>query len=86
MTATFRIVATPESTIADVERAYALGWVDNIGVKESLVKKLQAVVKAEIDKVLATAFLNELEAQKNKYINDQAYQLIKEDIEWLLSH
>lgn len=86
LTATFHIIATPESTISDIERTYALGWIDNVGIKESLVKKFQAVVKAEIDKVLATAFLNELEAQKSKHVNDQAYQLIKEDIEWLLSH
>ena len=83
---TFRIVATLESTISDIERAYTLGWIDNAGIKESLVKKLQAVVKNKIDKVLANAFLSELEAQKNKHINEQAYQLLKEDIEWLLSH
>ena len=35
-----RIIATPESTISDIERAYALGWIDNVGVKESLLKKL----------------------------------------------
>jgi len=86
LTTTFRIVATQESTISDIERAYALGWIDNAGIKESLVKKFQAVAKTEINKVLAKAFLNELEAQKNKHVNEQAYQLIKEDIEWLLSH
>ncbi len=86
LTTTFRIIATPESTISDIERAYALGWIDNVGVKESLVKKLREAVKTKIDKVLAIAFLSELEAQKNKHINDQVYQLIKGDVGWLMSH
>src|SRR3989338_4414895 len=64
-----------------LERAYALGWIDNVGIKESLINKFQAVVNAKMDKVLAKAFLNELGAQKNKHISEQEYQLIKEDME-----
>ena len=32
------------------------------------------------------ALLNELEAQRGRHINAQGYQLLKEDIDWLLTH
>ncbi len=51
-------------------------------------KSQKRVEKLEkhIDKILGKAFLKELEAQREKHINDQAYELLKEDITWLLNN
>ncbi len=83
----FRIIATIDSTISDVQRAYALGWITNSDVKDSLIAKLQvAKQKGKLDKTLAKSFLSLLDAQRNKSINEQAYQLLKEDVNWLLNN
>ena len=49
----FRIIATPESTISDIERAYSLGWLKDKKTKETLIKEINAMVKLEkkIDKI-----------------------------------
>lgn len=87
-TVNFRIIATIESILSDIERAFALGWINEKGIKESLIQKIRAVIKNKNNKnnMLAKAFLNELEAQRNKHINEQAHQLLKEDIDWLLNN
>ena len=74
----FRIIATKESTISDIERAYSLGWIDNQGIKNSLIKKLES------KNTQKTGFVNELNAQRGKHINEQAFQILLEDIEWVL--
>ena len=74
----FRIIATIESTIADLERVYTLGWIDNKGIKNSLVKKMQ---HSQFN-----SFVNELEAQRGKHMTEQAYQLLREDVYWLLNN
>ena len=108
----FRVVATPESTVSDVERAYVLGWIKNRGIKESLIRKLKLIVKLEkrvefieeklpgkqkvikkveklerkIDKVLLGLLRYELKALRRGHINEQAYTLLSEDINWLLDN
>ena len=77
----FRVIATVSSTISDVERAYSLGWIDSFGIKNSLIQKLQRIKKKDF-----RDFLNELNAQRSKHINEQAFLLIKEDINWLLNN
>jgi len=74
-----RFSITIDDIIEDIETAYNIGWIDNIGVKESLVKKLKG------DNGLKD-FLNELEAQYGKHINNQIHNLLKEDVEWLLNN
>lgn len=76
----FRIIATRESAILDIERAYSLGWIDNKGVKNSLIAKLKN------NKDNYEALLNELEAQRGKHINKTAYQLIYRNIKWLIEN
>lgn len=44
------------------------------------------VAKIKTDKFQAKAFLNELNAQRGKHVNEQAYQLLVEDINWLLDN
>ena len=46
-TTSFYLIATPESAIADVERAYALGWITKESVKKSLVSKLRLATQLE---------------------------------------
>ena len=50
-----------------------------------IIKKIENI-KQKIDKILAKSFLQELEKQHPKNINDQAYNLLKEDINWLLNN
>jgi hypothetical protein len=109
----FRIIATPESTISDIERAYTLGWIKDKKTKETLIKEINAMIKLEkkidkieerdkngekitkliekvekkIDKVLARALKLELKLyNKGKIINDQANNLLQEDIQWLIDN
>ncbi|MBI5734181.1 MAG: putative Ig domain-containing protein, partial [Candidatus Kerfeldbacteria bacterium] len=108
----FRVIATPESTISDIERAFTLGWITSKGVKESLVRKLKLIVRLEkrikfleeklpgkpkivrrieiiekkIDRLLAKAIRGELKVLRGKHINEQAYNLLSEDINWLLDY
>ncbi len=79
-TINFRNIATVGSTISNVERAYSLGWIGNKGIKNSLVKKLGSKNENRI------SFKNELYAQRGKHINEQAFQLLLEDINWLVSN
>ena len=107
----FQAIATPDSTMSDVERAFELGWIEKRGIKNGLVQKLKTAIKMkkrvelleeklpnrpkvikrierlekQLDKVLGTSFLRQLEKEYNRdNINKQAYNLLKEDIEWLL--
>lgn len=84
----FRITATLESAISDIERAYTLGWINKKSVKNTLIRKLKNIANHNRDiapKTLKT-FLAELEREHPKHINDRAYDLLKEDIEWLLNN
>lgn len=74
----FRVIATKESIISDIQRAFLDGWIDNKGIEESLAQKVQRDRFRE--------FIKELEAQRNKHINDQAFEILIEDINWVLSH
>jgi hypothetical protein len=52
--------------------------------KPKLIKKIEKV-EEKIDRVLAKFLLKEIEKQHGKHINDQAYYLLIEDINWLLN-
>ena len=99
---TFRVIATPDSTLSDIERAYSLGWMTK-SVRDSLKKKFNAAIKISkivekgtdgkpkgtkvqkvINKFLAGAMLIELQRLRGKGLNEQAYQLLREDIQWLI--
>ena len=84
----FRVIATIDSTISDIERAYSLGWIIKKSVKNTLIGKLERIDahnRPLTSKTLKT-FLAELEREHPKNINDQAYNLLKEDINWLLNN
>ena len=71
--------------------AFSLGWIDNAGIANSLDQKLEnAKVKISqgnknAAKNILQAFINELEAQRGKHINDNAFYLLKLNAEFLIS-
>jgi|GEM_PF-3398812 len=87
----FNSTATIQSTVSDLERIYSLGWTNGT-VKNSLKTLLSPafINSSQGNKkiaLLGTAFLKQLEKEYNKgSINKQAYDLISEDILWILSH
>ena len=86
----FNSVATIQSTLSDLDRIYSLGWT-NGAVKNSLKTLLSTALTNssqgnKLTSVLGTAFLKQLEKEYNKgNVNKRAYDLIKEDILWLLN-
>ena len=95
----FTVSADETSTINNIERAYELGWIEKESIENHLIKDLEAVIKLEareeqtdkielkIDKILGKKFLDELEKKYQKQlITVAAYNLLKEDVEWMMNH
>lgn len=74
-------VITFESLRAAITQSLAAGGIDNAGTAQSLLTKL----KGTPGKTQLNAFLNELNAQKGKHINDAAYTLLQTQATYLLS-
>lgn len=90
-TVSLRIIATGNSTLSDVERLFQLGSIYKKMTKDYLMTKIKAMIRTEkgvqiIDKKLAKALLLELEDLKREKINQQAYTILKEDLEWLINN
>jgi hypothetical protein len=73
------------------EQAASLGWIDNHGAANSLDQKLKNAL-ADLqrgDNQAATgvlnAFLNELDAQHGKHVNDSAFFLLKANVQFILT-
>src|SRR3989344_3241811 len=74
----FQIIATIDSTISDINRAYELGWIKKKSVRNGLIQK--------ISELSISAFIKQLEREYAKgSINERAYNLLKEDASWLLN-
>jgi hypothetical protein len=89
---TFTVAATSQSLVSAVNRFYGEGKIDNDGIQNSLLKKLQNVQK-DIDKgKLDTAinklvaFINEVQAQSGKHITSDAATLLIADAQWVIDH
>ena len=88
-------VITPISLIKRLitlkEESFKLGWIDNRGIANSLNKKLENTKDAvnrgqnETAKNILNAFINEVESQRGKHINDNAYYLLKTNAEFIVS-
>ena len=110
-TTTIQVIATYDSTVSDINRAFNLGWILKKDVKNDLLKKLGKAVTIEkkidtivvstkprvvkrverlekkIDKVLLRALARDVQqAYVKRKINDQAYQLLADDLNWLINH
>jgi pimeloyl-ACP methyl ester carboxylesterase len=105
----FRVIATVDSTISDINRVFEFRWITSAKTRDILIKTLNKAVKLEkrieevkeklpgkpevikkieriekrLDKILAKLFIFELKRERGKTINEQAYQLLLEDIEWV---
>jgi hypothetical protein len=74
-----------------MNRFYDEGKIDNKGIHNSLVKKLQGVLdalkrgqtSAAIDKL--EAFVNEVQAQRGKHITIEAANLLIADVQWVIN-
>lgn len=84
----FRIIATINSTISDVDRAYSQGWIKNKKIKDGFMKTLLLAGRVKRgQKLVLLGFLTELHlANRRGLIKDQAYQILSDDILWLIKH
>jgi pimeloyl-ACP methyl ester carboxylesterase len=90
LTQMFRVIATPASTLSDTDRAFQLGWMIQ-SVRDKLHDKLQTYIakleqSKKADKFILKDIFNELERQRGRGLNEQAYQLLNDDIQWLVNN
>ncbi len=85
-------VVTIEDAKKDVNIAFDLGLIDNPGIKQSLLSKLDAIEKATNEGQKPTAinqlntFINEVNAQKGKHIKDDAAKILLEDAQYIMDN
>lgn len=88
--ADFKPISFIDYIITVKHEAFSLGWITNQGVEQSLDAKLDnAKMKitqgnANAAKNILEAFINEVEAQKDKYLTSEAYGLLKYNVEYLI--
>lgn len=70
--------------------AFKIGWITNQGIEQSLDAKLESA-KKKLDagdikavKNILNAFLNEVEAQKDKHLTSEAYGLLKYNTQYIV--
>jgi len=92
LSVTFTVIATPESLMEAVWRLYNEGKIDNAGIRNSLLMKLNAFQAALTRDQVGTAenilnaFINELMAQSGQHITTEAATLLITDAQWVLAH
>jgi predicted acetyltransferase len=88
---TINPVAFLDTLIAYKHQAYGLGWITNKGIFNSLDQKLDNARKQlergnnRAARNILAAFINEVEAQKEKHLSSEAYALLKFNAEYLIS-
>lgn len=86
----FKPVDFLSSIISMKHEAFSLGWITNQGIEQSLDAKLENAKKkleqgnTNAAKNILEAFLNEVEAQKDKHLTSEAYGLLKYNVEYLI--
>jgi 5'-nucleotidase/UDP-sugar diphosphatase len=89
---TFTVIATTGSLKAALDRFYAEGKIDNAGVYNALLKKLEnSGASSKKEHMLAAAgqlqaFINEVQAQSGQHITEMAAGMLIADAEWILAH
>jgi len=85
------IAASFLDTLASYKhQAFALGWITNKGILNSLDQKLDNARKqlergnTKAAKNILGAFINEVDAQKDKHLSSEAYALLKYNAEYLI--
>ena len=74
----FQVTVTKISLIDTINLLYAQKLITNDGIRKSLVVKVQSNAYQ--------ALLNELKAQKGKFIKEGAYQKLLEEVTWIINH
>ena len=88
----FTIVVTPESIKGDVTQFLQSGAINNGGIANSLLAKLDtaAAKRASGDCSVAAnlyaAFINDLQAQSGKHVTAAAAAIMIADAQYLISH
>ncbi len=88
-TTSFQLITTPQSTILDIERSYSLGWITKRMVRDILIAEVRAMIRFgnRVDKFLGKLLLKELAFWHQRgVINEKGYNLLKEDVEWLITN
>jgi len=87
-----RVVATPDSTLADFERVHTEGWMNGLtylvlkpqlNVYLRFAKQLPPII---FKRSLAPVILKQLERYRGKGLSEEGYLILKEDIEWLITN
>jgi hypothetical protein len=79
-----------DTLISYKHQSVSIGWIDNQGIINSLDSKLDSAKMALTagDSITAknilNAFINEVEAQKDKHLTSEAYALLKFNAEYLI--
>lgn len=80
-----------ERTKADIQSCFENGLITNGGITQSLLAKINQAEKLKnqgkfkLASILLNQFLKELELHKDKFISEDAYTLLKQDAQALLS-
>jgi len=86
---TFSVTATIQSLKASITRLYSEGKIDSADVYQGLMDKLNAAEKSKKTATtinLLKAFINQVNAQKGKYITADAATLLITDAQWVIAH
>jgi hypothetical protein len=84
-------MALLDTLISYKHQAFNLGWITNKGILNSLDQKLDNARKQlergnnKSAKNILEAFINEVEAQKDKHLSGEAYALLKFNAQYLIS-
>ena len=88
MSVTFNVSATVTGLMNGVTRFYNEGKIDNRGIYNALMAKLNAMT-ARASRTAANelqAFINQVSAQSGKHITRAAAELLIADAQWILDH
>lgn len=80
-------IVTYDILKADLQELFNQGFIDNKGIFNSLMKKIDSAIKSsdkESTKDILNSYTNELNAQRGKHITEEAYQILYDDSNFLI--
>jgi hypothetical protein len=89
LSVTFNVNVSVESMMSVVTSLHNEGKIDNAGIYDSLIAKLEAAAKNKNINAASNvleAFINEVQAQSGQHITEEAANLLVADVQWLLAH
>lgn len=73
----------------DLQASFDNGFIDNQGTLNSLLNKVDQAIKSQnknSQKDILNSFTNELNAQRNKHLKEESYQILIIDIDFLIKN